>query len=137
MSHITVDSLKKYTGVTDYQLDKNCSEAHLKLLTPHIGNYTKFASALGISNNEISGISTHPLWDFQQKTEAVLLWWCNNADATYRSFVETCISLSEGGIAREMCKLCAKGIEVKRIKRSSSVATFYMYYQECILMHSW
>ncbi len=111
MSRITVDSLKKSIGVTDDQLDMNCSEAHLKLLTPHIGNYTQFASALGLSDNEISSISTNLLSSFKQRTEAVLLLWCNNAlNPTYRSFVQTCISLSEGVVARKMCKLCAEGI---------------------------
>ncbi len=108
---ITVDSLKESTGVTDDQLDKECSKAHLKLLAPHIGNYTKFSSALGLPTGKESDIKTNQYWDFQQKTEEVLLWWCKNAsNATYRSFVQTCISLSEGGIARELCDLCAEGI---------------------------
>ncbi len=129
MPRITVGSLKESTGVTDDQLDKKCSEAHLKFLTPDIGNYTKFASALGLSDNEIGSINTNQLWDFQQRTEKVLLLWRNIAsNATYRSFVQTCISLSEGVVARKMCELCAEGIYRKlRIKWSSSVTTFNMY----------
>ncbi len=123
---ITVDSLKESTGVTDDQLDKECSEAHLSLLAPHIGNYTKFASALSLPAGEESDISTKPLWNFQQKTEAVLLWWCNHTlNATYRSFVQTCISLSEGGIARELCILCAEGIGLSA--RSSLPHSAYNY----------
>ncbi len=106
---ITVESLKKETGVTDHQLNQSCTEEHLKKIAPHVENYTKFASKLNLPKGVQAGIRVDLNSSYIQRTEAVFLWWCRNIqNATYLSFVQVCLdpTVSEGDVARKMCKLC-------------------------------
>ncbi len=78
------------------------------LIASSVDNNNKFVTRFGLLSGVLAGIRTDPNLEFIGKTQAVFLWWCeSNANATYLSFVETCLELNEGGVAREMCKLCA------------------------------
>ncbi len=107
---ITITSLKTETGVTDDQLDQRCPVKHLHKVAPFVGNYTKFATCFNLPPGEISGINANLLLSFQQKTEAVFQYWSSNTkNACYRSFIQACIDISEGDVARRMSLLCAEG----------------------------
>ncbi len=106
---ITVESLQEDTGVTDDQLDQNCSFTHLKKVAPFVENYTKFADHFKLKPGEKSDIKTDQLSSFEQKTEAVFKCWKNKTkNPTYRKFIQACIDLTEGEVARRMSVLCAK-----------------------------
>ncbi len=112
MPTLTVKALKTQTKVTDYQLQQKCTITHLKALTMDVDNYPQFASKFELRPAKISDIEDHtPKWTYARKTEEVFLWWSENAEkATYLVFVQACLELNKGGIARKMCKLCKKGI---------------------------
>ncbi len=109
-SRITVEDLKKETGVTDDQLNQRCTLKHLRDITPSVGNYLKFASHFNLPPGVLAGINANLNLSFKQKTETVFLWWqANIQNATYLSFVQACLdpTVSEGAVARKMCRLCA------------------------------
>ncbi len=109
-SRITVEDLKAETGVTDDQLNQRCALKHLRDITPSVGNYLKFASHFNLPPGDLAGINVDLNLSYPQRTEAVFLWWHKNIKyATYLSFVQMCLnpSVSEGDVAREMCRLCA------------------------------
>ncbi len=113
ISRITVTSLKTETGITEDQLDRRCPVKHLHKVAPFVGNYNKFAACFNLPPGIISGINTNPLLSFQQKTTAVFDWWSSNTrNATYRNFIQACIDISEGVVARRMSELCAEGKKV-------------------------
>ncbi len=125
-NRITITSLKAETGVTDDQLNQRCSVKHLNGVAPHVGNYTKFATCFSLPPAIIAGINTNLLLSFQQKTEAVFEWWSSNTrNATYRNFIQACIVLSEGDVARRMSELCAKGKKAK--KNYNRLADQYLF----------
>ena len=105
-----VTSLKTETGVTEDQLDQRCPVKHLHKVAPFVGNYTKFATCFNLPPAVTSGINANQLSSFQQKTEAVFEWWRSNTrNSTYRKFIQACIDISEGDVARRMSELCAEG----------------------------
>ncbi len=111
-NRITITSLKAETGVTDDQLNQRCSKKHLEEIAPHVGNYTKFATRFSLPQNIIGGINANLLLSFQDKTVSVFEWWRTNTNqysSTYRNFIQACIDLSEGDVARRMSSLCAEG----------------------------
>ncbi len=102
--------MKEEIGVTDYQLEEKCTPEHLKKIVKDVGNYSEFASKFGIPPGHLANITKDDHLNFLQKTEAIFLWWCeNNLTPLYRVFVQICIDLGKGDLARKMCKLCAKG----------------------------
>ncbi len=106
---ITVDSLKEETGVTDHQLNQRCTLKHLRDITPYVGNYHKFVTHFNLRPGDLADIKVDPNLSHNLKTEAVFLWWHRNIqNATYLSFVQVCLdpTVSEGDVARKMCKLC-------------------------------
>ncbi len=110
MSRLTIDCLKAETGVIDDKLNQRCFEKHLKEIVPFVKNFNKFATIFKLPDDILSGIDNDPNLELVQKTEAVFLWWRENIrNATYRSFVESSIELSEDDTARKMCELCARG----------------------------
>ncbi len=111
MSKLTVKALKTETGVTDYQLQQKCMITHLKKITKQVANRPAFSSRFGLPPAVISDIEDHvPKLDYRQKTEKVFLWWRENGkNPTYLTFVQECLELDKGSIARTMCELC-KGI---------------------------
>ncbi len=81
----------------------------MKKITPSVGNYLKFASHFNLPPGDLAGINVNPNLSYNLKTEAVFLWWRKNIqNATYLSFVQACLdpSVSEGDVARKMCRLC-------------------------------
>ncbi len=109
MSRITVEDLKVQTGVEDWQLSLECRDEHLLDITKHIGNYTRFASRMNLYESVIQTIVANLLWPTHgQKAEQVFKEWKKNSKATYLEFVKICLELSEGDVAREMCKHCAR-----------------------------
>ncbi len=81
----------------------------MKKIAPHVEDYTKFASKFNLPKGVQTGIKVDLNSSYPQRTEAVFLWWHKNIqNATYLSFVQVCLdpSVSEGDVAREMCKLC-------------------------------
>ncbi len=109
---ITVNDLKVEKEVTDEQLRQKCAPQHLKDIAPSIGDYIKFAKHYEIPKGELAEIKNSTEIDFVAKTEAVLLWWREfNPDPTYLRFVNDCLKLREGDVAREMCSLCKSMLE--------------------------
>ncbi len=109
---ITVNDLKVEIEVTDEQLRQKCAIEHLKDIAPDVENYTKFAKHYEIPKGELAGI-TDPLKDVVEKTEAVFLWWREfNPDPTYLRFVNDCLKLREGNLARKMCSLCKSTLAI-------------------------
>ncbi len=109
-SRITVEDLKIETGVTDDQLNQKCTEEHLKKVASSVGNYTKFASGFHLPQGVKSRIRVDQSLSYNQKTEAVFLWWHENVkNSTYLIFVQVSLNpiVSEKDVAREMCRLCA------------------------------
>ncbi len=103
-----VADLKAQTGVTDDQLNKICTKHHLRKIASSVDNYLRFATRFSLPRGVLAGIQTDLNLTFVQKTERVFLWWRENmANPTYLSFVETCLEFTEGGVAREICRLCA------------------------------
>ncbi len=104
---LSLEDLKRETKVTDVQLGLKCTVKHLKQLASSVANYPKFASVFNLTGGELSDIETNLKLSYCSKTEQVFLWWSNNIrNPTYLSFVESCLYLKEGGLAREMCTLC-------------------------------
>ncbi len=107
----------------------------MRKITSSVDNYTKFAARFGLPPGVLAGIRTDPNLDFIGKTQAVFLWWhANIANPTYLSFVETCLELTEGGVAREMCKLCTTIIPTRKCiigqmigKHNLYIVLFFVY----------
>ncbi len=114
MSKLTVEALKTATGVTGYQLQQKCMITHLKKITIDVGNYPQFASKFDLPPAILSGIENHtPKLTYAQMTEEVFLWWReNNENVTYFTFVQACLELGKGGIARTMCEMCKGTITI-------------------------
>ena len=105
---IKIDDLKKEINVTDSQLDQKCSNEHLKDVARDVKNYTEFATEFEIPKGDLAEIEHDPNMTFTLKTEKVFLLWNQNyANTSYKKFVEICIKLFKGDIAKKMCKLCA------------------------------
>ncbi len=120
MSKLTVNDLKKETRVTDKQLGQVCRKKHLKEIAQHVGNYPQFASKFDLPPPVASGIDTDLKLSYDQKAEKVFLYWRKNAkNPTYLTFVQACLELGEGGIARKMCKL-SKGIITLSLQNQTS-----------------
>ena len=108
MANVTTEDLKKLTGATDKQLDKECSEEHFDTISMEVGNHALFADRFQLKAAEKTNASLQPT--AQQKAREVFkIWKSNNTGkATYRKFVEVCLELRNGELARTMCTLCAK-----------------------------
>ena len=110
MPRLNINDLKKQTGVSDNQLGQECQEKHLKKITQDVENYLQFASKFDLPRDVLADIKTDNKLLFGQRTEKVFLWWRKNSgNPTYLTFVQACLELGQGDIARKMCKMC-KGI---------------------------
>ncbi len=110
MPRLNINDLKKQTGVSDNQLGQECQEKHLKKITQDVENYLQFASKFDLPRDVLADIKTDNKLLFGQRTEKVFLWWRKNSgNPTYLTFVQACLELGQGDIARKMCNMC-KGI---------------------------
>ena len=105
-SGLSVADIEKETGVSHDQLQAMCTIQHLRDIAPFVDNYLKFAARFSLLPGVLAGIETDPKLDFIQKTQQVFLWWhANIRSPTYFTFVEACLDLGEGDVARKMCSL--------------------------------
>ena len=105
-SGLSVADIEKETGVSHDQLQAMCTIHHLRDIAHFVDNYLKFTARFSLPPGVLAGIKTDLNLDFVQKTEQVFLWWhANIRSPTYLSFVETCLDLGEGDVARKMCRL--------------------------------
>ena len=109
MANVTIKDLKELAGVKDEQLDKECSDEHFYRISMDVGNHTLFAGRFMLKEAEKTNANMQPT--AQQKAEEVFRIWKRNniGKATYRRFVEVCLELRNGELARTMCNLCREG----------------------------
>ncbi|XP_064387065.1 uncharacterized protein LOC135335465 isoform X4 [Halichondria panicea] len=107
MPRLNINDLKKQTKVSDDQLGQECQKKHLKKITQDVENYPQFASKFDLPPDVKAEIDTDNKLLYGQKTEKVFLWWRKNSgNSTYLTFVQACLELGQGDIARKMCKMC-------------------------------
>ncbi len=100
--------LKDYTGATDNDLNRVCSEKHLNKISQQFSYLEELAISLGLKDVQIAEISTKPGARLAFKLKEVLKTWKRNniAKATYRRLVEVCLDdLRNSIVAEYICGL--------------------------------
>ncbi len=121
-----IDNLKRKTGVTDTQLDRRI-EHEMFVRSPGFdltndeiwrlagmaglcGSYEKFVGSPGfdLTNDEIADLKDCASKHGNQNAmyEALKKWENKIRDFTYRSLLEILISLCEGPLADQVCRIC-------------------------------
>ena len=108
---ISLEHLKRRTGVTDDQLNKEVDDLHLDDLSEHIVEYRKYGRQLHLSEADVKHIERNPRLYYSVKliTAAVFKEWHGKLsfEATYRELVEVALKLEDGIGAKKIYKICA------------------------------
>ena len=127
---ISLENLKRRTGVTDEQLEKEVNDLHLDDLSEHIVDYRKYGPRLHLSEADIKNIEHNPrLYDSVKLiTAEVFKEWHKKLSfkATYKELVEVALKLEDGTGAEIICKICAEGNNLKKY-RISILQNFFYY----------
>ncbi|XP_064398051.1 uncharacterized protein LOC135344729 isoform X3 [Halichondria panicea] len=100
--------LKDYTGATDNDLNRVCSEKHLNKISQKFSHLEELATSLGLKDIQITEISTKPGASLAFKLKEVLKTWKRNniAKATYWRLVEVCLDDFRNSVVAEyICRL--------------------------------
>ena len=104
---LTFNQLVEYVGISKDLLDKECSDVHLKKITPFLQNWLKYAEALGLRRAQIMHIDSNKLLESEMKAQEVLRLWkkANAFKATYNSLIQVCLSLCDADVAVRICQI--------------------------------
>ncbi len=108
MAPPTVEQLKDFTGATDNDLNRVCTEKHLNKIALKFSDVKELASPLGLKEYQIAQISNKPGVSLPLQLKEVLKTWKRNnvAKATYRRLVEVCLdAFSNSEWAAYICTL--------------------------------
>ena len=107
MAHVTLQELKDHTGVTDKQLQLQCSDEHLEQIAYKIGNWTSYAFILKLEEWQVQSVKVNLELDYLHKIMEVLKMWKKNNvhNATYLSLVRGCLKAGDGIVAGDVCQL--------------------------------
>ncbi len=106
--NIDIDTLKQKTGVTDTQLDRTIEQEQLWSLAGLLGSYEKFIPGFNLNNADIADLKDCAFRNGNQQAmyEALRKWENVILDFTYRSLLKILISLREGALADQVCRIC-------------------------------
>ncbi len=105
---ITVADIVRHVGISEEDLDRECSDKHLLEIGIILPNWLEFAEALDLTDLEIKGIQVNPNVGFEMKPQKVLELWHDREifRATYRRLVEICLyRFKHGKSAQKICFL--------------------------------
>ena len=107
MAHVTLQELKDHTGVTNKQLQLQCSDDHLEKIAPKIGNWTSYAFMLKLDEWQIQAVRVNQDLNYLHKIMEVLKMWKKNnvQNATYLNLVRGCLKVGDGVVAANVCEL--------------------------------
>ena len=115
---IILENLKRQTGVTDEQLNKEVNDLDLDDLSEHIVEYRKYGQRLHLSEADVKSIERDPRLFHSVKliTAEVFKEWHRKLsfEATYRELVEVALKLEDGIAAKKICEVCVEGKTVCR-----------------------
>ena len=97
--------LMKYTGVTEVELNQQCSEEIFKQIAENVANWRSYAEELSLTPQETEQIRTDANLDVRLKVISVFKQWRKSQafKATYRRLVEACLNLRDSITAQEIC----------------------------------
>ena len=112
---LTVDELKRRTGVSDAQLDTEVIERDLPILADCFDNYHDYVDVLGLKAHEHADARRTELLEnsHQAAMREVLKHWRtpNPAAATYRALLNAVIRLpGKQRIAEDVCKFIVDNV---------------------------
>ena len=101
----SVDELLRITGVTEADLNQECSEAVLKQIAEHVIDWRGYAEELSIGQQQIEDIRTDISLSLKLKVIHVFRRWTESQGfkATYRRLVDVCLKQRNGKLAQEVC----------------------------------
>ena len=108
---ITVADIVTHVGISEENLDRECSKEHLQEIGTFLPNWHEFAEALLLNNAQITGIQNNPNICYEMKAEKVLELW-HRRDvfrATYRRLVDICLHRFKHGESAQKICLLVKG----------------------------
>ncbi len=108
---ITVADIVRHVGISEEDLDRECSNEHLQEIGTFLPNWATFAEALLLTTAQITGIQVNPNICYEMKAEKVLELWRRRDvfRATYRRLVEICLHRFKHGEAAKKICLLVKG----------------------------
>ncbi len=106
---VTCNDLIQRTGVTQQDLERECSPKKLRTLSEHIFNWKILADDLELSPTDIFAIKTDPFAAKYGAREVLNRWHEKNGfNATYKILVDVMLRQSNVSLAQNICIL-AKG----------------------------
>ena len=110
---MNLSDIIKHVGVTDEQLDQECSDALLLEIAQKIVTYQRYAHKLGLSDPEIISFQHNMTVanDVRLITAEVFKSWHRKQAylATYRALAMVAAQLGDKSGAQIICEICAKG----------------------------
>ena len=103
---MSFDQLVEHVRVNKDSLEQECSDELLREMAAHIPNWLKYARALGLTEQQITGVKSDPLLDNEMKPQEVLRLWkrANAYRATYSVLVKICLKQGDSDVGERICE---------------------------------
>ena len=130
MAAITLKALMKEVGVCPEKLNASISDDHLRAIAIFLTSWRKFATYLGLSENDLDDVEQEGKDEQDRRLKALQKWKGKfGFEATYRKLVEVLLSLTMADVAQNVCRLL-KGIVLSF--PCTSIASFLALANDCI-----
>ena len=113
MCTVNFSDLTHHVGVSEADLDQQCSREHLATIAKEIDNWLDYAYLLGLSDQDVNGIRADSMLSYGMQVQTTLGMWQkkNGFKATYRCLVEIFLNEKNVTVANVVCSLI-KGMRV-------------------------
>ena len=108
---VSIEDLKKRTGITDTQLDTEIVECNLQILACRFDHFGGYLDKLDLTRSARCDIRKVNLLEDNQSAmrEALRMWITKNPfAATYRKLLEIVLSLEKFQVATDICYYISK-----------------------------
>ena len=129
MAAITLKALMKEVGVCPEKLNESISDDHLRAIAILLTSWRKFATYLGLSENDLDDVEQEGRDEQDRRLKALQKWKGKfGFEATYRKLVEVLLSLAMADVAQNVCRLL-KGTVLYFL--CTSIASFLALANDC------
>ena len=119
MAGVTLDELLQTVGVDLTQLNKACSDKHLRKIAQTLESWRQLSVHLGLSPAEVKAIQEDGRSEPEKRQQMLQVWQNKFAfKATYRVLVEALLAISNAKMAAEVCSL---------LKQRSNVESKFLF----------